>query len=199
MLQPSNVLSPTVLIWWVHDSCAFVLVVSVISFVEDGAQSDDLLRLVFMGCATKNAKVVAVSLGSLQRLIALKVVPQSAMPLIINTMSVAMSQAINIQLHILQTLVSPTTNFPSVNGGLLGEIEVTLPDGTATALGLFVRGAYIVFEDLCLLANLEKPHFHNLEYLHKMRIDNAFGRMEYLILSELTGYDITIQRECGEA
>ncbi|KAG0691596.1 hypothetical protein DFH29DRAFT_81737 [Suillus ampliporus] len=33
------------------------------SLASDSAQSDDLLRPVFMGCATKNAKVVAISLG----------------------------------------------------------------------------------------------------------------------------------------
>ena len=93
-----------------------------VSYVEDGAQSDDLLRPVFMGCATKNAKVVAISLGSLQRLIALKAVPQSAVPLIINTMSDAMSQGVDIQLRILQTLVSLITNFPSVHAELLGEV-----------------------------------------------------------------------------
>ena len=98
-----------------------------VSSVEDGAQSDDLLRPVFMGCATKNAKVVAISLGSLQRLIALKAVPQSAVPLIINTMNDAMSQGVDIQLRILQTLVSLITNFPSVHGGLLGEVRFFCP------------------------------------------------------------------------
>lgn len=90
--------------------------------VTDGAQSGDLLRPVFMGCATKNAKVVAISLGSLQRLIALKAVPKSAVPLIITTMSDSMSQGVDIQLRILQTLVSLITNFPSVHGELLGEV-----------------------------------------------------------------------------
>ncbi|KAF8129901.1 hypothetical protein EV363DRAFT_1399707 [Boletus edulis] len=186
------------------------------SLASDGAQSDDLLRPVFMGCATKNAKVVAISLGSLQRLIALKAVPQSAVPLIINTMSDAMSQGVDIQLRILQTLVSLITNFPTVHGRLLGEAlllcfklqdsriavvsstaaatlrqlvmfvvdkmvaedkqdsmdpkllqNVTLPDGTTATLGPFARDAYAVFEDLCLLANSEKPHFLTLEYLHK--------------------------------
>jgi ethanolamine utilization cobalamin adenosyltransferase len=66
-----------------------------------------------MGCATKNAKVVAISLGSLQRLIALKAVPQSAVALIITTMSDAMSQGVDIQLRILQTLLSLITNFRS--------------------------------------------------------------------------------------
>lgn len=44
---------------------------------------------------------------------------------------------------------------------------VTLPDGTTVALRTFARDAYSVFEDLCLLANSEKPHFLNLGYLHK--------------------------------
>lgn len=79
-----------------------------------------------MGCATKNAKVVAISLGSLQRLIALKAVPQSAVSLIINTMNDAMSQGVDIQLRILQTLVSLITNFPAIHGALLGDVRVDL-------------------------------------------------------------------------
>jgi len=185
----------------------------------DGPQSDDLLRPVFMGCATKNAKVVAISLGSLQRLISLKAVPQSAVPLIIKTMSDAMSQGVDIQLRILQTLVSLVPNFPAIHGDLLGDAlllcfklqesriavvsstaaatlrqlvmfvvdkmvledrvaeteelpssqlsDVVLPDGTSKKLGPSAKDAYSVFEDLCLLANSEKPHFLKLEFLHK--------------------------------
>ncbi|PFH47539.1 hypothetical protein AMATHDRAFT_151886 [Amanita thiersii Skay4041] len=89
----------------------------------DGPHSDDLLRPVFMGCATKNAKVVAISLGSLQRLIALKAVPQTdaVVERIVNTMSDAMSQGVDIQLRILQTLVSLITNFVGIHGALLGD------------------------------------------------------------------------------
>ncbi|KAJ7242359.1 hypothetical protein B0H12DRAFT_1132442 [Mycena haematopus] len=186
------------------------------NLASDGPQSDDLLRPVFMGCATKNAKVVAISLGSLQRLIALKAVPQSAVELIINTMSDAMSQGVDIQLRILQTLLSLVTNFPAVHGSLLGEalllcfklqeskiavvsstaaatlrqlvmfvfdkmvdedrrddvdtsqwVEMKLPNGTTKSLGPSERDAFSVFEDLCLLANSEKPNFLKLEFLHK--------------------------------
>lgn len=198
----------------------------------DSAHSDDLLRPVFMGCATKNAKVVAISLGSLQRLIALKAVPQSAVTLIVSTMNDAMSQGVDIQLRILQTLVSLITNFPSIHGELLGEVrllispgiylitlskalllcfklqdsriavvsstaaatlrqlvmfifekmvhedrleskdsvemsEARLPDGSTRALGPCAKDAFSVFEDLCLLANSEKPHSLKLDYLHK--------------------------------
>lgn len=187
-----------------------------------------------MGCATKNAKVVAISLGSLQRLIALKAVPQSAVPLIISTMTDAVSQGVDIQLRILQTLLSLITNFPAVHGDLLGDVrwlcsslicsiltlcpqalllcfklqesriavvsstaaatlrqlvmfvldkmvdedrrddpeplpfsETLLPDGTTKNLGPSAHDAFSVFEDLCLLANSEKPNFLKLEFLHK--------------------------------
>jgi hypothetical protein len=79
-----------------------------------------------MGCATKNAKIVGISLGSLQRLIALKAVPQSAVPLIITTMSDAMSQGVDIQLRILQTLLSLITNLPKIHGDLLGDVCIIL-------------------------------------------------------------------------
>ncbi|KAF7290808.1 Protein MON2 [Mycena indigotica] len=186
------------------------------NLASDGPQSEDLLRPVFMGCATKNAKVVAISLGSLQRLIALKAVPQSAVERIVNTMSDAMSQGVDIQLRILQTLLSLITNFPAVHGGLLGDAlllcfklqeskiavvsstaaatlrqlvmfvfdkmvdedrrddpdvaqwqDVRLPNGTTKSLGPSARDAFSVFEDLCLLANSEKPNFLKLEFLHK--------------------------------
>jgi hypothetical protein len=76
-----------------------------------------------MGCATKNAKVVGISLGSLQRLIALKAVPQRLIPLIISNMTDAVSQGVDIQLRILQTLLSLITNFPAVHGTLLGDVR----------------------------------------------------------------------------
>ncbi|KAF8656137.1 hypothetical protein AX16_002739 [Volvariella volvacea WC 439] len=189
---------------------------AVVNLASDGPQSNDLLRPVFMGCATKNAKVVAISLGSLQRLIALKAVPQSAVNAIIMTMSDAMSQGVDIQLRILQTLVSLIMNFPEIHAEQLGDAlllcfklqesriavvsstaaatlrqlvmfvvdkmveedrredldsellrEVPLPDGTSISLGPSARDAFSVFEDLCLLANSEKPHFLNLESLQK--------------------------------
>ena len=46
-------------------------------------------------------------------------------------------------------------------------VDVTLPDGETKALGPSARDAYAVFEDLCLLANAERPHFLKLEVLRK--------------------------------
>lgn len=39
----------------------------------------------------------------------------------------------------------------------------TLPDGSARALGPCVKDAFSVFEDMCLLANLEKTKFLKLD------------------------------------
>ncbi|KAH7877661.1 guanine nucleotide exchange factor in Golgi transport N-terminal-domain-containing protein [Lentinula edodes] len=190
--------------------------------MENGPQSFDLLKPVFMGCATKSPKVVAISLGSLQRLISLKAVPKSTVPEIIRIMGDAMNQGVDIQLKILQTLLGLITNYLEVHNTLLGNAlllcfklqesriavvsstatatlrqlvvvmmdkmvdedhkntdaeigeadnrlaEITLPDGTTTPLSPSAKDAYSVFEDLCLLANLEKPNFLKLESLHKM-------------------------------
>jgi hypothetical protein len=89
----------------------------------DGWQTDDLLRPVFMGCATKNVKVITIALGSLQRLIALRAVSLSAIPAIIQTMNDCISQGVDIQLKILQTLLSLITNFPAIHGRLLANVR----------------------------------------------------------------------------
>ncbi|KAI0300723.1 hypothetical protein B0F90DRAFT_1722805 [Multifurca ochricompacta] len=185
------------------------------NLASDGWHADDLLRPVFMGCATKNAKVITIALGSLQRLITLRAVSLSAIPTIIQTMNDCMSQGVDIQLKILQTLLSLITNFPAIHGRLLAnslllcfklhesrtavvsstaaatlrqlvmfvvdkvveedrrlllasELEsITLPDGTTQTLGPAARDTFVIFEDLCLLGNGERPQFLQLEYLHK--------------------------------
>lgn len=51
---------------------------------------------------------------------------------------------------------------------VLSDVKDTyLPDGTTQALSPSARDAFAVFEDLCLLANSEQPHFLKLEFLHK--------------------------------
>jgi len=93
------------------------------SITTDGWQTEDLLRPVFMGCATKNVKVITIALGSLQRLIALRAVSLSAIPAIIQTMNDCISQGVDIQLKILQTLLSLITNFPTIHGRLLANVR----------------------------------------------------------------------------
>jgi hypothetical protein len=50
---------------------------------------------------------------------------------------------------------------------ILSRSEVQLPDGTTKMLPPSALDAFSVIEDLCLLANSERPHFLKLEYLHK--------------------------------
>ncbi|KAG1875783.1 hypothetical protein F4604DRAFT_1903720 [Suillus subluteus] len=81
------------------------------SLASDSVQSDDLLRPLFMGCAAKNAKVVASLVGvapAVDR-------PQGCTAVCCRT------HRVDIQLRILQILVSLITNFPSIHGELLGE------------------------------------------------------------------------------
>jgi len=87
-------------------------------------KTEDLLRTVFMGCVMKNAKVIAITLGSLPRLISLRAVSLSAIPAIIQTMNDCMSQGVDIQLKILQTLLTLITNFPTIHSRLLADVRV---------------------------------------------------------------------------
>ncbi|KAF8340513.1 uncharacterized protein EI90DRAFT_3279123 [Cantharellus anzutake] len=188
------------------------------SLLTDGAQSEELLKPIFMGCATKNPKVVTISLGSLQRLIVMKAVPLSSIPHIVSTVADCMSQGVDVQLRILQTLLSLLTNYSGIHGVLLGDAlllcfrlqesriavvsstaaatlrqlvmlvfdkvvdaermdevdedgkereKTVFPNGTEVFLSPSSRDAFCVFQDLCLLANSERPSFLSLESLPK--------------------------------
>ncbi|CAE7121297.1 unnamed protein product [Rhizoctonia solani] len=86
-----------------------------------GAQAEEVLKPIFMGCATRNSKVVAISIGSFQRLISMRAVPQSSIPSIISVLSDSIIQGVDIQLKILQTLLSLLTNFPDIHDSLLAD------------------------------------------------------------------------------
>ena len=68
--------------------------------------------------------------------------------------------------------------------------EISLPNGTTKALGPSARDAFAVFEDLCLLANAEKPMFLKLESLRKT------FELE-LIESVLTNYHDLYRKVCN--
>ncbi|KAI0263538.1 hypothetical protein BC834DRAFT_827343 [Gloeopeniophorella convolvens] len=91
------------------------------NLAADGPYVEDLLRPIFMGCATKNVKVISIALGALQRLITLRAVSINAVPAAIQTMNDCMSQGVDIQLKILQTLLSLITNLPAIHGRLLAD------------------------------------------------------------------------------
>jgi hypothetical protein len=101
----------------------------------DSRQTEHLLRLVFMSCPTKIAKVITIALSSL--LIALCTVSLSAIPNIIQTINDRMSQGLDIQLEILQTLLT---------------VIRTIRKRTCFAPSLLPRATRLLsFEDLCPL------------------------------------------------
>ncbi|KAH9810864.1 hypothetical protein DFH28DRAFT_1224390 [Melampsora americana] len=67
---------------------------------------EDIIKPIFMGCGTKNVKVVAIALGSLQRLISMDVMPPSKIPQIVAILTSVLPLGVEIQLRILQTLPS---------------------------------------------------------------------------------------------
>ena len=91
----------------------------------DGCHTKDILRPIFMGCVTTNAKVITVVrlLSSLQRFIALRDVSLSVIPAIIRSMNDCISQGVDIQLKIVQILLSLVTNFTTIRGRLLANVR----------------------------------------------------------------------------
>ncbi|KZS95343.1 hypothetical protein SISNIDRAFT_452743 [Sistotremastrum niveocremeum HHB9708] len=179
--------------------------------------SSEILKPLFISLSTKNAKIVAIALSSVQRLITLRVLPQSAASVIVEAMIECMNQGVDIQLRVLQTILGLVTNFRMIHGELLGEAlyvcfklqesriavvsstaaatlrqlvmfivgdqvlsedkltppppslssPITLPDGSSIHLPQAAQDAYHVFEDLCLMANSEKPRLLKLDGIPK--------------------------------
>jgi hypothetical protein len=77
-----------------------------------------------MGCATKNAKVIGIALGSLQRIIALRGIPASTAPSIMTSLAESSAGGVEAQLKILQTLLSLVTNFGELHGEMLGAVSI---------------------------------------------------------------------------
>ncbi|ODN82823.1 hypothetical protein L202_01090 [Cryptococcus amylolentus CBS 6039] len=82
--------------------------------------ADTLLSPVTLGCKTKTAKVIGISIAALQRLVALGGVPILKLPEVLGTLSSVANQAVDIQLKILQTLLSILTFNKDVHDEVLG-------------------------------------------------------------------------------
>ncbi|KAF8500785.1 hypothetical protein F5888DRAFT_1793216 [Russula emetica] len=148
----------------------------------DEWHTDDLLHAVFTGCATENSKVVTIALGSLQRLIALRAVTVS-LSAVTQTMNDGMSQGVDIQLKILQTLLSLITDLPTIHGRLLANPsfcfklhESRTAVASSTAAPTLRQLVMFVVEKVPESTTLpdgtrqdetERPQFLQLEYLHK--------------------------------
>lgn len=67
---------------------------------------------------------VTIALGTLQRLIALRAVPSQALIQILATMAEIVTQGVDIQLKILQALLSLVTSLPDIHGNTLGDVRM---------------------------------------------------------------------------
>ncbi|ORY29654.1 guanine nucleotide exchange factor in Golgi transport N-terminal-domain-containing protein [Naematelia encephala] len=79
-----------------------------------------LLEPVTLGCKTKVAKIVGISIAALQRVVALGAVPTTSLPGILHTLNSVASQGVDIQLRLLQTLLSILTFNRDVHDEVLG-------------------------------------------------------------------------------
>lgn len=84
------------------------------------SNADKLLAPMTLGCKTKNAKLVGISIAALQRLVALGGVPLDHLPGVLQTLGMVSGQAVDIQLKILQTLLSMLTYCADMHGDTLG-------------------------------------------------------------------------------
>ncbi|CAK9786560.1 hypothetical protein CC85DRAFT_283171 [Cutaneotrichosporon oleaginosum] len=84
------------------------------------SRAETLLAPVTLGCRTKNAKIVGISIAALQRLVALGGVPLASLPDVLATLGSVAGQAVDIQLKILQTLLSILTYCKDMHGDTLG-------------------------------------------------------------------------------
>jgi len=89
---------------------------------QDGWHTEDLLRPVFMGCATKNAEVITIARGSLQRLISLRAVSLSAVTVIILTANDCMASTSSSRVSkssYPSSLISPSCAADCLQTGVL--------------------------------------------------------------------------------
>lgn len=67
-------------------------------------------------------------------------------------------------MFVMDKIVEEDKNSSTAPGSISG---ITLPDGTTKQVTASSHDAFSVFEDLCLLANSERPNFLQLEFLRK--------------------------------
>ena len=67
-----------------------------------------------------------IALSSLRPLISFRAVSLSTVPAIIQSMNDCMSQGVDVEPEILQTLLTLGTNFPAVHGQLLANVRTSI-------------------------------------------------------------------------
>ncbi|WVW80931.1 hypothetical protein I302_102922 [Kwoniella bestiolae CBS 10118] len=120
--------------------------------------ADTLLDPITKGCKTKVAKVIGISIAALQRLVALGGVPTTKLPDVLQTLSSVANQAVDIQLKILQTLLSILTYNKDVHDEVLGNALLLcfkLQDSrvsvvSSTAAATLRQAVMLIFDRLSL-------------------------------------------------
>jgi hypothetical protein len=98
-----------------------------------------MLSPITLGCKTKTPKIIGIAIAALQRLVATggvptvslrsqipRAEPQTSLPLVLQTLSNVSSQGVDIQLKILQALLSILTYNPDAHGEILGHVSLHL-------------------------------------------------------------------------
>ncbi|CAG8467852.1 8909_t:CDS:10 [Cetraspora pellucida] len=88
---------------------------------QELAKNADFLRPFLLACETKHVKLITISIGCLHKLISHRAVPESSVKTILKTLNDVLSQSVEIQLKILQTIPPLLSNYKALHGDLLAE------------------------------------------------------------------------------
>ncbi|RHZ78300.1 hypothetical protein Glove_166g199 [Diversispora epigaea] len=88
---------------------------------QELAKNTDFLRPFLLACDSKHVKLITISIGCLHKLISHHAIPESSVKTILKTLNDIMSQGVEIQLKILQTVPPLLSNYQALHGDLLAE------------------------------------------------------------------------------
>ncbi|CDZ97552.1 Uncharacterized conserved protein [Phaffia rhodozyma] len=126
-------------------------------FSPESTNAADLIAPISLGMKTKNPKVVALCIGSIQRLVSLGAVSESRLPSVIQSLASVVNQGVDIQLKVLQTILVILTT-AKIHGSLLGEafricFELRgsrMPVVSSTAAASLRQGVMVIFDKISL-------------------------------------------------
>ncbi|KAG5519476.1 hypothetical protein PMAC_002103 [Pneumocystis sp. 'macacae'] len=177
------------------------------------ADNPAFLAPFLLGCSTQSVKCSAIAAGCLQRLIAARAVPGSAVGAVVGALWAAAALSAEIQLKTLQTLPVLVTNYGGTLGAVLGEVlrlclalqkskHVVVHNTAAATLRqlvilVFERAetsegeaeAEQVMEDLCRLAGGEQAGMQGTERTVGLEL------IESILTSQGTVFEKASQRE----
>lgn len=127
---------------------------------KDGRHSDELLAPIELGCRTKVPKVVATSIGALQRLVGVGALTERLVPAALSMLGDAISAGLDSQLKILQVLLFILKYCQGIHGDVLSQLLLLcfrLHDSkvgivSSTAAATLRQAVMMVFERLSVEA-----------------------------------------------